>query len=228
MGKRLIRVFSPACLLFLKSRWLLGWAANDNVHVYDLYRSFPCPQLSLPVIHSLHKHCHRPASHCIFALDILPYDMLRPCVYLCYSSQLLFAKVYSRISVLDIEMMFSVCVSFVIITVLFCLYVFATCIYCLFTHQGICSEAWKTMWGDRYNYQKLNINKIQVNTTGDYNLLFLYTSCSPTIIGLYFRKCHCILISLLYFKGRKFLRFNDLLKGSFTITIYYSICPTKK
>lgn len=122
-----------------------------------------------PACHSLFTHFHRPALHCILLLWYVATLRLSVIFYF----QLLFAKVYSRICVLEIEASFSVCVLFVIITVLFCLYV---CLLPVFIIFLLLVVRLVKLCGVSYNYQKLNITKIQVNTEtflGDYNL-FLY------------------------------------------------------
>lgn len=130
----------PACG-FLPQRFLDCWWQRMALgqgcvcslpYVYDVYWSFPDPQLSLPVTHA-YTRIHLPASLSIVVLDILPYWYFAT---LCLSShcfsRLLFAKVYYRKCVLEIEM-FSLPFFFCLIPIFIA----------FFTPWGTCSEVSK-------------------------------------------------------------------------------------
>lgn len=136
----------PACG-FLPQRFLDCWWQRMALgqgcvcslpYVYDLYWSFPDPQLSLPVTHA-YTRIHLPASLSSIVLDILPYWYFAT---LCLSShcfsRLIFAKVYCRKCVLEIEM-FSV-TFFVSLPFFFC---WIPIFIVFFTPWGNCSEVSK-------------------------------------------------------------------------------------
>lgn len=118
--REMVHVFpsSPACLLFPKESMALRMGC-ERLHVYDLYWSSHVLSWAC-LSFTLYMNFHRSAFNCVLLLLSCLMICCDP-AFICYYSLLLFAKVYSRICVLEIEWSFSVCILFVTITVLFCL-----------------------------------------------------------------------------------------------------------
>lgn len=126
--------------------WLWDRAACVNFHMFTTCTGhFPDPQLSLPVTHAYtHTFIFLLLSVLLFLISCLT-DILQPCAY-CFS-QLLFAKVYCRKCLLDIEMSF--------FCHIFMFSFFIPIFIVFFTPWGNCSEGSITLrWTKRLTLPK--------------------------------------------------------------------------